>query len=77
VSYLLDRAGGVLFAGDAAAGRRGGRVGSTPRMVTADPEQQARSVARLAELTFQHAVFGHGAAVSGRAVDRFREFATA
>jgi glyoxylase-like metal-dependent hydrolase (beta-lactamase superfamily II) len=74
VSYLLDRAGGVLFAGDAAAGKRGGRIGSTPRMVSADLDQQARSVARLAELDFAHAVFGHGPAVSGRAVERFREY---
>jgi glyoxylase-like metal-dependent hydrolase (beta-lactamase superfamily II) len=74
VSYLLDRAGGVLFAGDAAAGRRGGRVGSTPRMVTADPVELGRSVARLAELDFGHAVFGHGPAVSGRAVERFRDY---
>jgi glyoxylase-like metal-dependent hydrolase (beta-lactamase superfamily II) len=73
LSFLLDRAGGVLFAGDAAAGKRGGRVGSTPRMVSADLDEQARSVARLAELDFEHAVFGHGRAVSGRAVDRFRE----
>jgi glyoxylase-like metal-dependent hydrolase (beta-lactamase superfamily II) len=73
LSFLLDRAGGVLFAGDAAAGKRGG-VGSTPKMVSADLDQQAKSVARLAELDFEHAVFGHGRAVSGRAVERFREY---
>ncbi|MEU4218365.1 MBL fold metallo-hydrolase [Actinoplanes sp. NPDC026623] len=74
LSFLLDRAGGVLFAGDAAGGRRGGRIGSSPRMVSVDPELEARSVARLAGLEFEHAVFGHGGAVSGRAVDRFREY---
>ncbi len=74
LSFLLDRAGGVLFAGDAAAGKRGGRVGSTPRMVSVDLDQQAKSVARLAGLDFEHAVFGHGRAVSGRAVERFREY---
>ncbi|AGZ43280.1 MBL fold metallo-hydrolase [Actinoplanes friuliensis] len=74
VSYLLDRDGGVLFTGDAAAGKRGGQVGSTPKMVSDDLAQQARSVARLADLDFEHAVFGHGNAVSGRAVDRFREY---
>jgi glyoxylase-like metal-dependent hydrolase (beta-lactamase superfamily II) len=74
LSFLLDRAGGVLFAGDAAAGRRGGRIGSAPRMVSADLGQQARSVARLAGLDFEHAVFGHGRAVSGGAVERFREY---
>jgi glyoxylase-like metal-dependent hydrolase (beta-lactamase superfamily II) len=73
LSFLLDRAGGALFAGDAAAGKRGG-VGSTPKMVSADLDQQAKSVARLAGLEFEHAVFGHGRAVSGRAVERFREY---
>jgi glyoxylase-like metal-dependent hydrolase (beta-lactamase superfamily II) len=75
LSYLLDRAGGVLFAGDAAAGKRGGRVGSAPRLASDDRAQQDRSVARLAALEFEHAVFGHGPAVGGRAVDRFREYA--
>ena len=74
LSFLLDRAGGVLFAGDAAAGKRGGRVGTAPKMVSADLDQQAKSVARLAGLDFEHAVFGHGRAVSGRAVERFREY---
>lgn len=75
LSFLLDRAGGILFAGDAAAGKRGGRVGGTPKMVSADLAQQAVSVTRLAGLDFEHAVFGHGRAVSGRAVERFREHA--
>jgi glyoxylase-like metal-dependent hydrolase (beta-lactamase superfamily II) len=75
VSYLLDRAGGVLFAGDAAAGGRGGRVASAPRAMSADPSEQDRSIAKLATYDFDHAVFGHGPAVSGRAVDRFREYA--
>lgn len=73
-SFLLDRDGGVLFAGDAAAGGRR-KLGSTPRMVTADPVGAARSVARLAELDFETAVFGHGPAAKGRAVERFREYA--
>ena len=74
LSFLLDRAGGVLFAGDAAAGKRGGRVGAPPKMVTDDLEVAAGSVARLAGLDFEHAVFGHGRAVTGRAVDCFREY---
>jgi glyoxylase-like metal-dependent hydrolase (beta-lactamase superfamily II) len=74
LSFLLDRAGGILFAGDAAAGKRGGRIGSAPKMVSADLEEQAKSVARLAELEFEHAVFGHGRAVTGHAVERFREY---
>jgi hypothetical protein len=40
-------------------------------MVSADLDEQARSVTRLAGLDFEHAVFGHGRAVTGRAVDRF------
>jgi glyoxylase-like metal-dependent hydrolase (beta-lactamase superfamily II) len=72
VSYLLDRAGGVLFAGDAAASRRG-RVTGPPRMLTADPPRAGQSLARLAELEFDHAVFGHGRAVSGMAVEAFRK----
>jgi glyoxylase-like metal-dependent hydrolase (beta-lactamase superfamily II) len=75
VSYLLDRAGGVLFAGDAASGGPGGRVGRSPGPVTDDREKAAASVARLAELDFDVAVFGHGPAVTGRAVDRFRKLA--
>jgi glyoxylase-like metal-dependent hydrolase (beta-lactamase superfamily II) len=74
VSYLLDRAGGVLFAGDAVMGRRG-KVISAPRMVAADLAEQDRSVGKLASFDFEHAVFGHGRAVSGRAVERFREYA--
>jgi glyoxylase-like metal-dependent hydrolase (beta-lactamase superfamily II) len=74
VSYLLDRAGGVLFVGDA-AGRFGGKVRRTPRFLSDDMAASATSVARLAKLEFEVAVFGHGKAVTGRAVDRFRELA--
>jgi len=74
VSYLLDRDGGVLFAGDAAAGGRR-RLGNTPRMVTEDPAQVPRSIAKLGRLDFDTAVFGHGPAISGRAVAKFREYA--
>ncbi|MFF0377753.1 MBL fold metallo-hydrolase [Actinoplanes missouriensis] len=72
LSYLLDRAGGVLFAGDA-AGSRKGTVAPPPDLVTADPAEARASLARLAEREFEHAVFGHGRAVTGRAVARFRE----
>ncbi len=75
VSFLLDRAGGVLFAGDAAAGARGGQVTSPPRMVSADLAEADRSIAKLAGLEFEHAAFGHGRAISGRAVERFRTYA--
>ncbi|MDG4826910.1 MBL fold metallo-hydrolase [Asanoa sp. WMMD1127] len=70
VSYLLDRGGGVLFAGDAAAG---GKVRPTPRAMTDDRVAARASIARLADLDFDVAVFGHGSAVRGRAVERFRD----
>lgn len=72
VSYLLDRSNGILFAGDAAASRRG-RVTGPPHMFTADPARAGQSLARLADLEFDHAVFGHGRAVSGLAVEAFRK----
>jgi glyoxylase-like metal-dependent hydrolase (beta-lactamase superfamily II) len=74
VSYLLDREGGVLFTGDAAAGGRR-RLGRTPRAMTDDMAAARTSVAKLAGLDFDVAVFGHGPAVTGRAVDRFKELA--
>jgi glyoxylase-like metal-dependent hydrolase (beta-lactamase superfamily II) len=74
-SFLLDRDGGVLFAGDAAGGRRNGRIRRSPRMVTDDRAAELASIARLADLSFESAVFGHGRAISREAAQRFREFA--
>ncbi len=74
VSYLLDRAGGFLFAGDAVASARG-RVVKSPRPVTADRDAATASVAKLAALTFEGAVFGHGAPITAGAAERFRELA--
>lgn len=76
VSFLLDRSGGVLFSGDAAASARGA-VRLPPKPVTADRDAATRSVAKLAGLAFDVAVFGHGAPLTGGAVERFREFAAA
>jgi glyoxylase-like metal-dependent hydrolase (beta-lactamase superfamily II) len=76
VSYLLDRDGGVLFAGDAAGSVRG-KVRLTPTPVSADRDAAARSLAKLAGLAFDVAVFGHGAPLGGGAVERFREFVAA
>ena len=75
VSYLLERDDVVLFAGDAASGGLG-KVRRTPRMLTDDVAAANASIARLAGLEFEVAVFGHGSAVRGRAVDRFRELAS-
>jgi glyoxylase-like metal-dependent hydrolase (beta-lactamase superfamily II) len=74
MSFLLDRGGGVLFAGDAAAGRRNG-IRRSPRMVTDDRAAELASIARLGNLSFESAVFGHGRAISREAAQRFREFA--
>jgi glyoxylase-like metal-dependent hydrolase (beta-lactamase superfamily II) len=74
VSFLLDRDGGVLFAGDAAAGSKGA-VGSAPRAAASDVAELDRSVVKLAAHDFEHAVFGHGRAVNGRAVEKFQAYA--
>lgn len=74
VSYLLDRANGILFVGDAAAGA-GKRVRHTPRAMTSDPAAARLSVAKLAALSFDVAVFGHGKAVTGGAVEKFKDLA--
>jgi glyoxylase-like metal-dependent hydrolase (beta-lactamase superfamily II) len=74
VSFLLDRDGGVLFAGDAAAGA-GTKVRRTPRLMIDDVPTADASVAHLARLRFEVAVFGHGGAVTTAAADRFRELA--
>jgi glyoxylase-like metal-dependent hydrolase (beta-lactamase superfamily II) len=74
VSFLLDRAGGVLFVGDAAGGA-GTKVRHTPRLMTSDVPAARASVAKLAGLSFEVAVFGHGKAVSGGAAEKFRELA--
>jgi glyoxylase-like metal-dependent hydrolase (beta-lactamase superfamily II) len=75
VSFLLDRGAGILFAGDAAGRVPGGRVGGSPRLVTDDRAAAATSVARLAALDFDVAMFGHGPAVTGHAVEKFRRLA--
>jgi glyoxylase-like metal-dependent hydrolase (beta-lactamase superfamily II) len=74
VSFLLDRGGGVLFAGDAATAMFG-RIRASPKLTNADQAVAVRSAARLADLDFQVAVFGHGSAVRGDAVSRFRRYA--
>jgi glyoxylase-like metal-dependent hydrolase (beta-lactamase superfamily II) len=74
VSFLLDRDGGVLFAGDA-AGTLFGRLRRPPKVTTVDMSRAEASIGRLAELEFRVAVFGHGAALSGDAVSRFRDLA--
>ena len=74
VSFLLDRSGGVLFAGDAVSGRRNGQIRRSPRMVTEDRAAESASIARLADLRFESAAFGHGRPISREAAQRFRDF---
>ncbi|WP_238009108.1 MBL fold metallo-hydrolase [Dactylosporangium sp. AC04546] len=74
LSFLLDRSGGVLFAGDA-AGVLFGRLRMPPKATTANAAAARASIARLAELKFRTAAFGHGAALSPDAAARFRDFA--
>ena len=74
LSYLLERNGGVLFAGDA-AGAMFGRVRKPLKATTEDMATSCTSIVRLAELDFRIAVFGHGATISRDAVAKFRDFA--
>jgi glyoxylase-like metal-dependent hydrolase (beta-lactamase superfamily II) len=71
VSYLFDREGGLLFVGDAAGNSKSG-LRHLPGPVTTDPAAARESVGRLAGLDFDVAVFGHGPAVTGRAVEAFK-----
>src|SRR4029450_6738924 len=75
MSFLLDREGGVLFARDAASGRRKGRIRRSPRMVTEDRVAELASIARLGNLSFESAVFGHGKGISREAGQRVRGLA--
>jgi glyoxylase-like metal-dependent hydrolase (beta-lactamase superfamily II) len=73
-SFLLDRAGGVLFAGDAARSGRNRRIRLSPRIAAEDRTAESASASRLADLRFESIVFGHGRAISHDAANRFREF---
>lgn len=67
VAFLLERAGGLLFAGDACA--------NLPTLaysiVYEDLAEGRRSLARLAGLDFAAVCFGHGRALRGQAARRF------
>jgi glyoxylase-like metal-dependent hydrolase (beta-lactamase superfamily II) len=74
-SFLLDRAGGVLFAGDVASGGRRGGIHRSPRFVAEDRAAESASISRIADLQFELAAFGHGRPISHDAAMRFRELA--
>lgn len=63
---ILDRAGGLLVAGDAMNGADGGVVGANPDF-TPDMATAADSIKKLAGFTFDTVVFGHGEPVVGGA----------
>ncbi|HET9436203.1 MAG TPA: MBL fold metallo-hydrolase [Candidatus Limnocylindrales bacterium] len=68
-SYLWSEEGGVLFAGDVAVNV----LGLREAFVHSDRAQARETLARLATLDFEVAVFGHGPPITGRAVARFRK----
>ncbi|NNC92740.1 MAG: MBL fold metallo-hydrolase [Acidimicrobiia bacterium] len=71
-SYLLDRAGGILFVGDAALHKRGTVVRGWFNRPTPEIDQAART---LAQLEFSIACFGHADPLTGQASDAFKRYA--
>lgn len=69
LALLLPRAGGVLFVGDAAA--RALHVGLSP--LNEDMVASGASLAKLARLDFDTALFAHGRPLRGGASAAFRE----
>lgn len=63
---VLDPVGGLLVAGDALNGADGGVIGANPEFTT-DIALADESVQKLAALTFDTVVFGHGEPVAGLA----------
>ena len=58
-----------------ASGGRNGQIRRSPRMITEDRAAESASVARLADLSFEAAAFGHGRSISreaARTVPRLR-----
>ena len=74
VSFLWPEHRGVLIVGDAAASMMG-RVNPPLGVFTEDDQAMRRSVAKLAELEFEVAVFGHGGPVKRGASAKFRRLA--
>jgi glyoxylase-like metal-dependent hydrolase (beta-lactamase superfamily II) len=75
-SFLLDRDGGILIAGDAAGARgdkAGPPVGALFGMFTEDLDEAVRSFHKLALFDFEVAVTGHGNPVRSGASELFRK----
>lgn len=71
---VYDRAGGLLVAGDALNGANGGVIGANPDF-TPDMATAGLSIAKLATLTFDTVVFGHGEPVVGGASQQVADLA--
>ncbi len=63
----------MLFVGDAAANRR--RLSLGPTFFTEDMTEAKRTIAKIAALDFDVAVFGHGKVLRGKANAEFRKLA--
>lgn len=73
ISLLLDRAGGIMFVGDAALGSKRGTVGRG--WMNRSTATFDASVQRLAEQDFSIACFGHSGPIRNDAAAAFRAFA--
>ena len=73
VSFFVERHGGILFVGDAAANMLG-RIGKPLLIFTEDMDETKASMRKLAELEFDTACFGHGRVLKGRANAAFRRY---
>ncbi|MCH7810201.1 MAG: MBL fold metallo-hydrolase [Chloroflexi bacterium] len=73
VSFFVERHGGILFVGDAAANMLG-RIGKPLLIFTEDMDETKASMRKLAELEFDTACFGHGRVLKGRANVAFRRY---
>lgn len=72
-SFLLDRAGGIMFVGDAATVDTRGKVTRGWFNARGGPEVGI-SIRHLAEYEFGTALFGHSPPISERAAQAFRSF---
>jgi len=70
---LLDASRSLLIAGDAANNESGLRPMDDRYNV--DPKQHRESIKKLAKLSFDIAIFGHGAPIKGRASTKFADLA--
>lgn len=73
ISFLLDRHGGVLFAGDSAMATRSGGV--TRGFMNRKSASFDSSIRTMADLEFDVACFGHSRAIASQADSAFRDLA--